>query len=169
MPRAAVALASSNGRADGTRPAPGTDLEQQLAKLGRPVRSKRSFRPRRLHAALIVLAVVGVWLVFVFGRALGDVDRATARQQTVATEAAALQARLDGDKRELVLVQTDAFQRLQARAYGLGAAGEQAFSLEAGAPSPPPITPLGQTSAADAGNAGVGTPLDAWLSILFGN
>ena len=169
MPRAAVALASTNGRTAGARRAAETDLEQQLAKLGRPVRTKRSFRPRRLHAALIALAVIAVWLVFVFGRSLGDVDHATARQQTVSAEAATLQTRLDADKRELVLVQTDAFQRLQARAYGLGAAGEQAFSLEPGAPSPPPITPLGQTSAAGATDAGAGTALDAWLKILFGN
>jgi len=121
-----------------------------------------------VHLLLIGLAVVGVWLVFVFARALGDVDHATARQQTVANEASALEARLSADKRELALVQTDAFQRLQARAYGLGAVGEVAFSLPQDAPSPPPITPLGAAQAATGVAADTTSPLDAWLSLLFG-
>lgn len=122
-----------------------------------------------MHLVLVALAVVSVWLVFVFARALGDVDRATARQAQITSEASTLQARLDADRRELQLVQTDAFQRLQARAYGLGAAGEQAFALAPGAPSPAPITPLGGARPAGSLDAPVQTPLDAWLQILFGH
>jgi type II secretory pathway pseudopilin PulG len=126
-------------------------------------------RLRRLHIVLVGLAIVAVWLVFVFARALGDVDRATARHQTVANEATTLQTRLDADRRELALVQTDAFQRLQARAYGLGAPGEVVFSLPQDAPPPPAIAPLGggQTAAASADDEG--TPLDAWLRLIFGS
>jgi hypothetical protein len=114
------------------------------------------------------MAIVGVWLVFVFARALGDVDRATDKQQAINAESAALQARLDADHRELLLVQTDAFQQLQARAYGLGAPGEVVFSLPQDAPSAPPIVPLGgvQTQPTTSESA---TPLDSWLNILFGN
>src|SRR6478735_6266977 len=104
MPRAAVALAP-------------TDLEQQLVKLGRPLRPRRTMS-RRAWIAIAVIAIVSVWLTFVFGKTLSDVNKATARHQVVATEAATLQARLDADRREQALVQTDAFQRLQARAYG---------------------------------------------------
>ena len=114
MPRAAVALATPESRAESGRAGP------------------RGFRLRRLHLVLIGLAIIGVWLVFVFARALGDVDHATSRQQTVADEASALQARLDADRRELVLVQTDAFQRLQARAYGLGGRGRAGVLAAAG-------------------------------------
>jgi hypothetical protein len=122
-----------------------------------------------MHILLIGLAIVGVWLVLVFARALGDVDHATARQQVIASEASALEARLSADKRELALVQTDAFQRLQARAYGLGAAGEVAFSLPQDAPSAPPITPLGGAQAATSSAVEKTSPLDAWLSLLFGS
>ncbi len=149
MPSGAVALANPDDRAPGTR-AP-----------------RNSFRPRRLHAILIAIGLIAIWLAFVFARALGDLDQATARQQAIAQEAVALQARLDADHRELALVQTDAFQALQARAYGLGGPGELVFSLPQDAPSPAPITPLGG-SPADASASGA-TPLDAWLEILFGN
>ena len=125
------------------------------------------FRLRRLHLVLMLMAIVGVWLVFVFARALSDVDRATARQQTISPEAATLQARLDADHRELLLVQTDAFQRLQARAYGMGAPGEVVFSLPQDAPSPPPIVPLGASQPQP--GSSTATALDAWLHILFGN
>lgn len=132
------------------------------------VRGWRSFRFRRLHLAVILIGVVAIWLVFVFARALSDVDQATTRQQAIAAEAAALQQRLDADHRELELVQTDAFQRMQARAYGMGAPGERIFSLPQDAPSPPPITPLG-ASAKGADVEQPQTPLDAWLALLFGN
>ena len=148
MPRAAVALESPNP--------------------GASARPPRSFRLRRMHLVLIGIAIVAVWLVFVFARAMGDVDKATARQHSIAAEAAALQARLDADHREQVLVQTDAFQRLEARAYGIGAPGEVVFSLPQDAPSAAPITPLGG-AAASATSAAPVSPLDAWLKLIFGS
>jgi len=122
---------------------------------------------RRIHLALTVLGIVAVWLVFVFAKALSDVDHATAIHQSIATETEALQQRLDADHREQQIVQTDAFQRMQARAYGMGATGEIVFTLPLDAPSPPPITPLGAAAAKSASETV--SPLDAWLGILFGN
>jgi type II secretory pathway pseudopilin PulG len=168
MPRAAVALAGTDARAADARAA---DARAARSTPSTRTGSRAAFRPRRLHAILVAIAIVSVWLVLVFARALGDVDRATARHQQMSDDAAALQTRLDADRRELALVQTDAFQRLQARAYGMGAANEVVFSLPADAPTPAPIVPLGATSAAadDAAPASATTPLDAWLEILFGD
>lgn len=147
MARAAVALDSPNP--------------------GASARPPRSFKLRRVHLALIALAVVAVWLVFVFAKALSDVDHATAVHQSIAAETQTLQARLDADKREQDVVQTDAFQRMQARAYGMGVTGEIVFTLSHDAPSPPPIAPLGAGAAKSAADAD--SPLDAWLKILFGS
>jgi hypothetical protein len=124
----------------------------------------RRFRLGRAHVAIVAMAVIAVWLVFVFGRALGDLDRANARQEQVRAETLALELRLAADRRELELVQTDAFQALQARGYGMGAPGEQVFSLTPGAPPPPDLARLGGGLTA----AEPSTPLDAWLELLFG-
>jgi hypothetical protein len=134
---------------------------------GATARGRAPFCLRRLHFVLLGIAIVAVWLVFVFARALGDLDRATARQQSIAAEAVTLETRLDADHRELALVQTDAFQRLQARAYGMGGPGEIVFALPQDAPAPPQVTPLGGPVPAAADEST--TPLDAWLYILFGN
>ena len=168
MSRAAVALASTSARAAGARAdrrGLDDDLERQLAGLGRGIGPRRSLRPGRTHLVALMLAIVAIWVVAVFARALTDLDRAKVQHQAVAAESSALQLRLDADRRELGLVQTDGFQSLQARAYGLGGPGEQVFSLAAGAPEPPPIVPLGQNTA----SALPVSPLDSWLELLFGS
>ncbi len=162
MSRAAVAIASSAAHANAR--SVDADLERQLERLGRRVGSGPSLRPGRNHVAFLVMLVVGIWVVAVFGRALTDLNQATQRQQSVAAESAALELRLAADRRELALVQTDAFQALQARAYGLGAPGERVFSLPSDAPAAAAIVPLGQSAPADVEEA----PLDAWLALLFG-
>ena len=164
MPRAAVALATPESAAR-TRPTPDTELNQQLTTLRRQIGYGRRFRPGRSQLLLVGLIIVGVWLVLVFGRALNDLNLAQDRQSEIAAETQTLQARLDAGRRELQLVQTDAFQQLQARAFGLGANGEQVFVLASGAPSPDPIVPLGHSAQPAAAH----TPLEAWLRLLFGN
>ncbi len=109
------------------------------------------------------ILLVAVWLVLVFGRALTELNEATQRAAALTAESATLEAQLEAGWRELELVQTDAFQRLQARAYGMGGAGERAFSLAADAPSPAPIVPLGGES-----TTVPRTPLESWLRLLFG-
>jgi cell division protein FtsB len=118
----------------------------------------------RTYLVLLGLAIVGVWLVFVFARTLGDLNEASRREAVVRAEAASLQERLEQTQRELELVQTDAFLRLQARGYGMGAPGEVVFTLETGQP-PPEIMPLGGTPSPSAPI----TPLEAWLALLFGD
>ncbi len=165
MPTAAVALASTSEVPLRARLAPEPELQQQLTALGKQIGYGRRFRPGRSQLLLVGLLILGLWLVLVFGRALTDVNAATERQAVLARESQALSQRLEAGRRELLLVQTDSFQRLQARAFGLGAPGELVFSLESGAPTAAPVMPLG---AAGAGPQTV-SPLDAWLGLLFGD
>lgn len=153
-PAVTVALASD---AHAATPDPGS-----AAGLGRSPRSRLS-RPWRTHLVLLAAIVLAVWLVFVFGRALTELNEATERAAALRTETAALEARYEAGQRELELVQTDAFQQMQARAYGLGGPRERAFALEPDAPPPPPIAPLGGESPASGR-----TPLEVWLRLLFG-
>jgi hypothetical protein len=125
----------------------------------------RRFTPRRSQLLLVLLIVLGFWLVLVFGRTLTELNETTDRVAAVAAETEELNARLDAGRRELVLVQADSFQRLQARSFGMGEPGEVVFSLESGTVGPAPIVPI-----AGAGtDPESGSPLDAWLDLLFGN
>lgn len=144
---------------------PDPQPEAQLATLGRQLGYGRRFRPSRSHVGLIILVVIGFWMVLGFARTITQLNAATEHQLTLSAETAALTAQVEAGHRELDLVQTDGFQALQARAFGIGAPGEVAFSLESGAPSPPPVIPLGSASVA----AQPQTPLDAWLQLLFGD
>lgn len=151
------------------RPAAATavdsELGNQLDSLGRQIGYGRGMRPRRAQILAIILIVLAFWLLVTFGRALGQLNDATQREATAAAETRTLQAQLEAGRRELMLVQTDAFQALEARALGMGGSGEKIFALTADAPPPPAIVPLGQDSAASATKS----PLDAWLELLFGD
>jgi len=128
-----------------------------------PPRALRRFRPTRAHLVAIVVAVVAIWVVLSFGRTITALNSATDREQQLTDETAALVDQLEASQRELALVQTAGFQALQARSFGIGKPGEVNFSLEPGAPSPEPITPLGT----EGNRAAPQTPLDAWLRLLF--
>jgi hypothetical protein len=126
-------------------------------------RYRGSLRPARSYLVVAAIVVIGIWLVLVFGRAVTELNEATERAAVLAAESAALEQRLEAGRRELELVQSDAFQQMQARSFGLGADGERAFALEPGAPPPDAVIPLGAESQSVAQ-----TPLESWLRLLFG-
>jgi hypothetical protein len=123
----------------------------------------RRFRLTRAHLVVAVIVLVGLWVVLSFGRTITALNSASDREQELADETAQLTAQLDASHRELVLVQTDGFQALQARSFGIGRPNEVNFSLAPGAPSPKPVARLGN----EGHEAAPQTPLDAWLRLLF--
>ena len=127
--------------------------------------SVRRFRLTRAHLVALVIVIVGLWVVLSFGRTITALNSATDREQQLSHETEQLALQLEASHRELELVQTDGFQALQARAFGIGRPGEINFALEPGAPSPAPVVPLGN----EADRAAPNTPLDAWLRLLFGD
>jgi hypothetical protein len=130
------------------------------------VSSPRLDAPRGRRAAGVVLGLFVVGgIIVVFAGTLGratDVDtraaEASARVAQLADEVAAGSA-------ELALIEGDDFRRQLARAEGYVGPGERRFALPSGAPSPPPIVPLGSTPDGPARR----TPLEAWLALLFGD
>lgn len=163
MPKPAVVVASSSTGSTRTRTAPDTELSARLTALGHQIGYGRGMRPRRSQLLALGVLILAFWLVLVFGRALGQLNEATQREAVAASDAAALQLQLEAGRRELALVQTDAFQSLQARALGMGANGELIFTLTSDE-LPPRIVPLGQSEPASAHTG----PLEAWLELLFG-
>jgi len=165
MGQPAVAVLESGAQPVASRRPSEEEVNDRLKILSKQIGYGRRLRPDRSHAALLIAVVVGFWVVLSFGRTITQLNAATDRQAALTSETAALTAQLDAGHRELDLIQTDAFQGLQARALGIGAPGEIAFSLEAGSAAPPHIVPLG-TAGSDLSDQ---TPLDAWLRLLFGN
>ncbi len=164
MPNSAGA--GGRPRDDGTPPAGArvASLESQVAALGGPT-GRRRLRIGLNQVVVVIIVVAAFWLVYVFGSAVQQLNDANAREQAVQAETTALQRRLAADQREPAIVQSVAFQQLQARAYGLGKPGEQVFSLETNAPSPAPLPELGSAATSPVPE----TPLNAWLSLLFGD
>jgi len=141
------------------------DSATQLSSLRKQLGYGRRFRPGRNHLALLAIVVIGAWVVVGFGRTITSMNAATDRQAALTAETRLLNAQLDAGERELDLVQTDGFQALQARAFGIGTTGEIAFSLATDAPPAPHIVPLGEAGTAAEANS----PLEAWLRLLFGD
>ncbi|MDQ3492015.1 MAG: hypothetical protein M3452_01985 [Chloroflexota bacterium] len=157
-PAAPVPKRSSRSSSGGAEGGQGSLL---VATRGGAIQAGRVSR-RSLALSGSILLVV--WLVLVFGSALADVDAAERRAQQARADSAELQVRLEQGRAEIALLQTDAFLRLQARAYGMGERGERAFALEAGAPLIDPIVPLGTSSKPPAARS----PLEDWLQLFFG-
>jgi hypothetical protein len=158
-----VASAPSRAR---PLPAQGTasnEADVQLRSLRKQLGYGRRLRPNRNYVVLLAVIVIGFWVLLGFGRTITQLNAATDRQAELTTETVALTNRLDAGHRELQLVQTDAFQALQARGFSVGAPGEVSFSVTSDLPAPR-VVPLGDAI----GTAAPQTPLDAWLRMLFG-
>ena len=165
MGRSAVAVVDSRALSPATGGASDVDAGNQLSSLRRQLGYGRRLRPGRNHLALLVIVVVGAWVIVGFGRTITSMNAATDRQAALTAETQQLYAALAAGERELELVQTDGYQAQQARADGLGAPGEIAFSLPTDAPPAPHVVPLGEAGAA----AEAASPLEAWLKLLFGD
>ena len=130
-----------------------------------PTPPTRRLRPTGLQVGLVIGLVVAFWFVVAFGRTMADLSAATARTAAVRADTAALTQRLAEAQKESALLQSDAYLRFAARSFGMGREGERAFGLAPGAPPPAPMVPLGESVAAPAST----TPLENWLSLLFGD
>ncbi len=121
----------------------------------------------RRRAAWLLAAFVSLWLVVVFARQVGEASAATARADDMAVANEQMAAEVDALGRELELIQRQDFIEQQARGEGLGRGREVPFRLAADAPPLPANAP--GSAAVRLGNQRVQrTPLEAWLSILFG-
>lgn len=109
--------------------------------------------------------ILTAWLVVIFGRAIADSNALSQRQAQEEAVNAQLRAQVEQGRAEINFIKSDLFLQFQARAVGMGAAGENAFALEPNSPSPRPLTPLGS----DRPQTETTTPLEDWLSLLFGN
>jgi cell division protein FtsB len=121
----------------------------------------------RRRVAWLLAAIVATWVVIVFARQVGEASTAAAQAAQIQGQNAALSANVAALRRELDTIQQQPFVLQQARANGLGRPDERPFRLAPGTPPLPPNAP--GSAVARLGSVGhPQTPLETWLSLLFG-
>ena len=121
----------------------------------------------RRRISWLAVAFLSAWILLVFARQVADTaakaaeaDRARASNAQVAQTVADLQ-------REFALIQQQAFITQQAHGLGLGGEHDHSFVLAADAPPLADDAP-GSAAVRLGGEVQDASPLDSWLSILFG-
>jgi hypothetical protein len=112
-------------------------------------------------------AFVAVWIVVVFARQVGDAQAASNRAIQVAEDNAALAAEVQALEGELALIVQPEYVGIEARGVGLGNPKEIPFTLDPSVPSAVDGAP-GSASVRLGAAADRRTPLESWLSLLFG-
>ena len=107
------------------------------------------------------------WIVIVFARQAGDAAAAAGRAVQLANDNAALAAEVESLQNEVDLIVRPHYVALRARAYGLGAPNEIPFTLDPTVPPPADGAP-GTASVRLGAESDRQTPLESWLSLLFG-
>ncbi len=114
-------------------------------------------------AALLVAA----WIVVIFAKQTGEATEAAKRVDQIESENAALVAEVTALEEELRLIEQPAYVAQQARGYGLGTNKEIPFTLDSSVKAPGPNA-AGSASGRLGAEAERVTPLESWLSLLFG-
>jgi cell division protein FtsB len=121
----------------------------------------------RRRVGFLVAALVSVWIVVVFARQVGEASTASARAHQLAADNAQLAASVEALQHELQVIERPEYVSQQARGVQLGATNERPFSLAPGAPPLAADAP-GSAAARLGSHESRESPLEAWLSLLFG-
>jgi hypothetical protein len=117
--------------------------------------------------AILLGALVAAWIVLLFARQVSEASAAASRADAMIAENAVRHGQIAALERELDRIQQPRFILQQARAHGLGGHNEIAFTLDPDAPPLPDDAP--GSAALRVGAPTAVSPLESWLSILFGS
>jgi len=106
--------------------------------------------------------IIALFVVLAIGRVVLDAANAAARVEALRATNAELRAKVDALAAERQLVTSPIFVEVAGRGRGYGAPNERAFGLVPGGPPPPRLLPRDDPSSTEP------SPLDAWLTLLFG-
>lgn len=121
----------------------------------------------RRRMGFLGAGVLASWVVISFARQVSDASAATSRLAGLEGSNAQLAGQVAGLEREYQLIQGDAWVRQHARAYGLGSGREVPFTLGPGAPAVRSDAP-GSAAVRLGAATDAPTPLESWLTLLFG-
>ena len=120
------------------------------------------------HLARAVGLVLVAWVALMLARQVGEAAASTSRVDAMRASNAALRSEVGALQGELATISDKRFVELEARAHGLGTPGEIPFALQMNTPSLPPDAP-GSASVRLGAVDAHRSPLESWLSILFGD
>jgi cell division protein FtsB len=120
----------------------------------------------RRRMAVFVGVLLAAWIVIVFARQVSDASAATSKAEAMIATNDAKQHEIDALEGELQRIQERPFVLQQARGYGLGGPHEISFTLAPGAPALPANAP--GSAASRLGAPTSVSPLERWLTLLFG-
>lgn len=121
----------------------------------------------RRRVAWVAAGLVSIWIVIVFARQVGDAAAASNRAVQLAEDNAALAAEVQALQGEVDLIVRPEYVALAARGAGLGEPREIPFTLSPTVPAPVDGAP-GSASVRLGAHTDRQTPLESWLSLLFG-
>lgn len=121
----------------------------------------------RRRVGWFAAGLMSVWIVIVFARQVGDAAAAANRAAQLAEDNAALAAEVKSLQNEADLIVRPEYVALAARGAGLGEPHEIAFTLSPSVPAPVDGAP-GSASVRLGATTEHQTPLESWLSLLFG-
>ncbi|HET9522403.1 MAG TPA: hypothetical protein VFO73_15250 [Candidatus Limnocylindrales bacterium] len=121
----------------------------------------------RRRVGFAAAALMAAWIVLVFARQTSEASQAAGRADEIARENAALAAEVASLEQELQLIGRPEYIAQQARGYGIGSSKEIPFTLDPSAPRPAADAP-GSAALRLGAPEDPGSPLDTWLSLLFG-
>jgi cell division protein FtsB len=121
----------------------------------------------RRRVGWVAAGLLATWIVIVFARQVGDAAAASNRAAQLAIDNAALAAEVQSLQDEVDLIVRPDYVALAARGYGLGGSHEIPFTLSPTVPAPVDGAP-GSASVRLGAGGDRQTPLESWLSLLFG-
>jgi cell division protein FtsB len=122
----------------------------------------------RRRVGWVCAALIAAWIVVIFARQASEGAAAAARADQIARDNAALAAEVASLEHELQIIERPAYIAQQARGYDLGTDKEIPFTLDPSVPTPGPDAPGSASTRVGADEQRV-TPLESWLSLLFGS
>jgi len=121
----------------------------------------------RRHVGWVAAGLISLWIVVIFARQVSEASAAATRATQLAADNAALAAEVEALEHEVAFIVKPEYVAQQARAYRFGAAREIPFTLDPSVPAPVDGAP-GSASVRLGAQADRKTPLESWLSLLFG-
>jgi cell division protein FtsB len=158
----AAAGASSSDRGRDDQSAPTGMLAERVDLAGLSIAGIT-----RRRVGWVAAGLLSVWIVIVFARQVGDASAASNQSAQLAADNAALAAEVQSLQAEADQIVRPEYVAIAARGQGFGGPHEIAFTLAPSVAAPVDGAP-GSASVRLGATLDRQTPLDSWLSLLFG-